>query len=400
MTRLMCVIISLLATAGTSYAAEAKKEPTSQAARKIVKIGEVRVDLKKRQVSFDSEVCLKEGVLEFLLVQWQSKTHESILHTKAKASHIHAGLLMLGLSAGKPARWSGQQMGSRFLPPAGAGLKIKVVWKDGKGNAQSADPGEWLTGQEGEDIDLPERWIFIGSDILPTGRYWAELDGEIISLTNFPSAVIDVPFHSSSVNDQRGIYANAQKIPATGTKVEVVITPLPGAEKSPDARETLEIDRFGHRSVDGQVLNEEQLEQWATRYITAHNRGMVVIRASGMARVWDIAETQSTLRLGGVREFDIQRVRPQWEMLPRAVDQARGALAEWEYKFANYRDLLEDPGKEADRVLIRIEAELRELEAHKELLEDYATRLKKSVARYRATTQPASSEDRSGEGGN
>jgi len=400
MTRLLCAAISLLCSVSAGYAADAKNPPASQPAPKVVRIGQVRVDPKNRQVSFDSEVCLCEGALEFLLVQWQSKTHESILHTKAKASHIHAGLLMLGLTAGKPARWSGQQMGGRFLPPAGPGLKIKVVWKDADGNSRGADVGEWLTGQDDQEIERPEQWIFIGSDILPDGRYWAELDGEIISLTNFASAVIDVPFRSSSVNDLRGIYADTNEIPPAGTSVEVVITPVDGAENAPDARETLEIDRFGHTLIDGQALTEEQLEKWASKYITAHDRGMVVIRADGMARVWDVAATRSILRLGGVREFDVQRVRPPWGILPRAADQARHALAQWKDKFANYRDLLEDPGRKAERTLAQIEAKLRKLEAHRELLKDYSARRKKSLTLYKATTQPASSAGGSAEGGN
>lgn len=400
MTRLLCAIISILVSAEAGLAADAKNPPASQPAPEVVRVGQVRVDLKNRQVSFDAEVCLAEGALEFLLVQWQSKTHESILHTKAKASHIHAGLLMLGLTAGKPARWSGQQMGAMFLPPGGASLKLKLVWKDADGKLQSCDAGKWLTGQDAQEIERPEHWIFIGSDILPGGRYWAELDGEIISLTNFASAVIDVPFRSSSVNDERGICANTKEIPPLGTNVEVVITPVAGAEKAPDARETVEIDRFGHRLVNGRALTEDHLEEWASKFMTAHERGMVVIRADGMARVWDIAETQSILRLGGVREFDVQRVRPRADMLPRASDQARHAMAQWKDNFVNYRDLLEDPGHKATQTLTQIEAEVRELEASKELLKDYATQLKAALATYKVTTQPASSAGGSAEGGN
>jgi len=400
MTRLLCAIISLLASVEAGFAADVKNAPASQPAPKVVRIGQVRVNLTSRQVSFDAEVCLREGALEFLMVHWQTKTHESILHTKAKSSHIHAGLLMLGLTAGKPARWSGRQMGGMFLPPAGAGLKLKMVWKDADGKSQSVDVGEWLTGQDDREIDRPEQWIFVGSDILPDGRYWAELEGEVISLTNFPSAVIDVPFRSSSANDLRDICANTNKIPPLGTKVEVVITPVVGAENAPDARETVEIDPFGHRRINGKALTEDQLEQWASKYITAHDRGMVVIRANGMARVWDVASTQSILRLGGVREFDVQRLRPPWGILPRAADQAKGALAQWKDKFINYRDLLEEPGRQAERTLAQIEAKLRELESRKELLKDYATQLKATLATYKATTQPASSTGGSAEGGN
>jgi hypothetical protein len=356
-----------------------------------VPIGLVRVDLANRQVSFDAEVCLREGAMEFIIVAWQSKTHESLLHTKALASHIHAGLLMLGLTPGKPARWGGQDALSRFLPPAGAGLKMRFDWKDANGKSHSDDAGDWLTGANDQEIERPEQWIFVGSDVLPDGRYWAELDGELVSLTNFASAVIDVPFRSSSVNDERGFFAKSDAVPPTGAKVTVVLTPVAGAEKALDAREMVEIDRFGRRRVDGQVFTEDQLEKWAGNYITAHQRGMVVIRADGMARVWDIAATQSILRLGGVREFDIQRIPPPNDLLPRSQDQARAAIAQWKDNFINYRDLLEDPGLGAERTIAQVDAELREIEAQKELLKDYAAQLAKALKTYKATTQPAGS---------
>jgi hypothetical protein len=78
-------------------------------------------------------------------------------------------------------------------------------------------------------------------------------------------------------------------------------------------------------------------------------------------------------------------------LLPRSGDQARGAIAQWKDKFINYRDLLEDPGLGAERTLAQIDAELRQIEAQKELLKDYAAQLKQALATYKATTQPAGS---------
>ena len=389
MIRFMIATTCLGVLVPAAWSADANTPPATRPAGKVVNIGLVRVDLANRQVSFDAEVCLRQGALEFLIVAWQTKTHESILQTRARGSHLHAGLLMLGLASGKPARWAEPGQGAMFLPPAGAGLKIRFNWKDANGQSHTADAADWLAGSANQEIDRPVQWIFVGSDILPGGRYWAEVYGEMISLSNFASAVIDVPFCSSSADDDLSFVAKTGAIPPTGTKVEVVLTPVAGAEKALDARETVEIDRFGRRQVDGQVLTDDQLEKWAGSYITAHDRGMVVIRADGMARVWDVAVTQSVLRLGGVREFDIQRVPPPSDLLPRAPDQARGAVAQWKDKFINYRDLLEDPALGAQRTLAQIEAELREIEAQKELLKDYAAQLTKALATYKATTRPA-----------
>jgi len=379
--------------ASSAWCADGAEQPPAKPAEKVVKIGNVSVDLAKRQVSFDAEVCLREGVLEFMIVEWKTKTHESLLQTKAKSSHVHAGLLMLGLTAGKPARWSGQEMGAMFLSPSGAAVKVQFEWTDNEGKKHLVDAADWLTGAEGQEIQLPDRWIFVGSEILPDGRYWAEVEGETVSLTNFASAVLDVPFRSSSADAERTFYAKQDAVPPVGTKLRVVITPLPGAEKAPDARATVDIDRFGRRRVDGKVMTDDDLEKWAGDYITAHERGMVVIRAAGLAYTWDVASTQSILRLGGVREFDVQRVRPSRPPLPRAADQAAVELSLWKQKFLDYRDLLEDPGLGAKRTLDDIDAELRELEARREMLKDYSTKLKAAMKRYQASTQPASTVD-------
>jgi len=395
MKRHALVLTMILGAAAGSAPAEpaAKGKPGGAPAAKTPRIGDIEVDLIERQVRLDAEVCLREGVLEFLLVAWQTKTHESILHTKAKPSHLHAALLMLGLAAGKPARWSGQDESARFLPPAGAKLAVDLLWKDGNGRSRRSAAGAWLRGAEGKKIIYPDKWIFVGSQILPDGKYWAELDGEVISVTNFASAVIDVPFKSSNANDSREFFAKTGAIPPKGTKVRVVITALPGSEKAPDARVLLEVDRFGRMRVDGKTMTGEKLQEWAAKFIQRHERGMVVIRAAGKALVHDVAEARLNLRLGGVREFDVQRVPPGTEVLPRTAEEAKQTLKKWDEKFANAHEFIQDPGQQAQRVLDQMALHFREMEARKRLLEEYAAHLRKSLARYKATTQPAGTRE-------
>jgi len=395
MKRYAMVLASVLWAVVTARAAEpAGKAPAAGApdasAKKVVAIGSVEVDLLQRQVRFDAEVCLRQGVLEFFVVAWRTKTHESILHTKAKPEHLHAGLLMLGLAPGKPARWSGQDEGARFLPPAGAEVAIELLWKDKNARAKRCQVGEWLRGAENRKCRHVDKWVFVGSQVLPDGRYWASLDGELISLSNFASAIIDVPFQSSNANEAREFFANTKAIPDVGTKVRVVLSALPGAEKAPDARVLLEVDPFGRVRVDGKPMaTPEAIQAWATKYIQRHERGMVVIRAAGKAMVHDVADARLNLRLGGVREFDVQRVPPDTAILPRTPEQARRMLEDWEGKFANARELIHDPGEQAQRVLDQMALHLRRMEARKNMLQEYEAHLRKALKGYRATSQPA-----------
>ncbi len=375
--------------AGPASAAGPTTAPAATQPGKIARIGLVRVDPVARTVSFDANVCRREGVLEFLVVAWQTKTHESILHTKARASHLHAAFLTLGLTPGKPARWTGESMDAQFLPPAGAKLHCTLKWKDAKGKAHAAPAGSWLTGPGGQEGRQITDWIFVGSEVLPDGTYWAEQDGEIVSVSNFASAVVDVPFRSSNVDRLREVFAKGDAIPAEGTKVEVVFAALPGGPTAAHARALLEIDAKGRMRIDGKGVDLPGLEAWGMKYLARHERGQVVIRAAGRALVHDVEAAHTSLRIAGVRDFVYQRLTALGEVLPRTPEQARGALAEWEDRFAHAEELIHDPAERARRTLDQIDMELKALEARKALLAEYAAHLKAAEAKYRASTQPA-----------
>lgn len=384
-----CTVASFAARAHAAPPAPrpAATAPASAPADKEAQLGLVRVDLVKRELSFDAEVCLREGVLEFLLCAWNSKTHESILHSKAKASHIHAALLLLGLHPGKPARWSGSDPEARFLPPAGPGLAISAAWKDKDGKARSADVITWLRPGDKKNLKMPTEWVFVGSEVLPDNRYWAEVDGEIISVTNFPSAVIDIPVESPNADAQRDLFAETKAIPDKGTSVTVTIRPAAGAEKCPHARSMLEIDAAGGLRIDGEPIAADKLTDWAEKFITAHDRGMVVIRSSGAALVHDVEVARAQLRLGGVREFDFQRLTIPDGPLPRTAEQVKQALEEWGRKFDKPQDYIEDPSQEAQRQLERIDLQLKALDRDRDRLKAYADQLR--AAKLKATPRKA-----------
>ena len=53
-----------------------------------------------------------------------------------------------------------------------------------------------------------------------------DVDGELICVSNFASAVMDVPMESSGNNDDRLFIANEEAIPACGTPVTMILKPL------------------------------------------------------------------------------------------------------------------------------------------------------------------------------
>lgn len=362
----------------------------------LVELPHLRVDLVKREVVFDANVCLRKGFLELLVCRRPtrdvgSKEHESILSTDARGADIHAALMLLGLTRGKPAELMPAREGqpAAVLPPRGPELKVILRWKDSDGKQRQAAPAKWLAAPKGRKQPPTDKWVFVGSDITPDGKYWADSSGDIISLSNFASAVIDVPFQSTSVNDALEFIANTPAIPPKGTRVEVVLTPLPGAAGADHARALLEIDRFGRLTAEGKPVLFDELTEWGRAYVKRHATGRVVIRSAARAISADVERARTELRFGGVediREHRLVTVRP---LLPRTGPQARRALAQYRKLFADYQWAIPDPVEAAEGQLKEIEWELRELKRLESLWKEYRTHLKGQLDKHRASTQPA-----------
>ena len=56
---------------------------------------------------------------------------------------------------------------------------------------------------------------------------YAADDGDLITVANFATAILDLPIASSANDADRGFSANTAKIPPVGTEVFVFLTPRP-----------------------------------------------------------------------------------------------------------------------------------------------------------------------------
>ena len=355
----------------------------------VVTLGQVKADRARREITVSAQVCLRKGNLEFLLCRWGAKTHESIFHTRAMAADLHAALLALGLSPGTPAEWRSDEEGrGRFLPPRGARLTIHAAWRNKQGARTRIDVSRLVAVRGAGKTAPPKQWVFVGSDVLGGGRYWADLEGGMISVANLASAVIDVPFESPRGLDERTFLANTETIPQVGTVVDLIIRPLPGAEKARHARATLEIDATGGFRLDGRAAGAGGLQRQAEAFIARHALGTVVIRAHPRALAADIAMVRGQLQMAGVRRIDHQWSDLAEAVLPRTAGQLSRAMKDWARRLANPAEYLENSSVSARRTLDRIRRELSDLKGRRELLSRYAEELHKAMARRKPRTQP------------
>jgi hypothetical protein len=183
----------------------------------------VWVDMKEKAVIADGQVSLTKGMLEMFACTRNTKEHESIVSVDTKAFLVHTGLLTLGVEPGHPARFQ-----PKYEPAEGPEIEITVQWKDEKGKLQSARAQDWI-----RDIrtQKPMAYPFVFGGSLfwkdpETGKqhYQAE-GGDFVCVSNFGTAMIDIPIKSSQSNEELGFEAFAEKIPALGTPVRLVFKP-------------------------------------------------------------------------------------------------------------------------------------------------------------------------------
>lgn len=102
----------------------------------------VLLDLAGKRVLLKAEVCLTQGLLEMLLCPKHTKEHESILAINAKAYTIHTGLLAIGCTEGKAAKYDPDT--GVFTPPSGQVVDVFLHWTDEMGNLHREKAQHWV----------------------------------------------------------------------------------------------------------------------------------------------------------------------------------------------------------------------------------------------------------------
>ena len=142
---------------------------------------------------------------------------------------VHAALLAVGARVGHPVRFDPE-----FEPPTGTEISIEVRWLDRKKKWQSMPAQKWIrnirTGKP-----MKHNWVFAGSGFWKDERsgeefYMAEA-GDLICVSNFSSATLDVPFQSSQVNDGLLFEPYTENVPELGTPVRLVLRPKLDSKK-------------------------------------------------------------------------------------------------------------------------------------------------------------------------
>jgi hypothetical protein len=207
----------------TAPAKPAPKLPEPKGAKRLSPDYDVWLDPKQRAVIVDGQVSLREGMLEMFACTRNTKEHESIISANTKAALVHAALLGLGAEQGHPV-----QFVPKYRPPSGTEVDVTVMWVDENGKEQTAKAQDWVKDIQTEKA-MKHPFVFAGSffrtDPETKKRYYQAEGGDFICVSNFSTAMLDIPVESSPTEAELLFEAYTDRIPPLGAPVRIILKP-------------------------------------------------------------------------------------------------------------------------------------------------------------------------------
>ena len=198
---------------------------------------EIWIDFRNKEVIVAGTICLARGPLEMFACPANTKEHESVVSVNALSSEVHAALIALGAEPGSPCQWDPE-----YKPATGPIVDIRLTWFDDEQNKTVEAPAPSMIRNSRTRKPMTHQWVFGGSQLWEdpdTGDkiYYGDA-GEMVCLSNFSTATMDLTVESSQSNDGLLFEAFTENIPPIGTKVYMHLKPGKRIEPESDTKKT------------------------------------------------------------------------------------------------------------------------------------------------------------------
>lgn len=208
---------------GTSTAAAPVKPDRHPELKRLSPTGEVWIDPRTKEVVVGGTIALDSGPLEyFACLERSGKEHESIVAARSSARLVHAALLAIGLEPGSPVAFDPD-----YVPAKGPRVAVRMRWRDASGANRETPAQDWIrNSRTGRRLDTD--WVFAGSSFWRDprdGKEYYEADGgDLICVSNFPTATLDLPIESSQSNEALLFEVFEGRVPPRGTEVDMILS--------------------------------------------------------------------------------------------------------------------------------------------------------------------------------
>ena len=280
----------------------------------------IHIDWSTGTVAFEARVVLRRGPLELLACSPGTREHESILLVPARPIHMYQAMGLVGLDPGAPPRFDSERQ--QVVPASGQALEIVVRYRQ-DGVVQTVPAQWWLldTGTRKPPATVP--WVFAGSRFVDRGGLAAEVEGTLVCVVDFSSALIAMGSTHSADNASLWLEANTKVIPPVGTPCTLLV------RAKVDGRMEVVIDAGGVMRVDGAAVAVKELAARLKASKTDRGRVGLVVRA-GASESSDVVDwVIASLAVAGVDAAAIEvwpLEPPVWPAEPaagRAAPRAR-----------------------------------------------------------------------------
>ena len=194
--------------------------PVTKISPDVFGIGDVRLDGKKRSITFPASVNMTNGVIEYLLVSSHGKLHESLLKTDVEPTQLHTAKLLLDPKTRAPQPLVAPANASNTSSEiTGDAIKISLNWR--VGDKEKNCPAEDLIFNTRTESPMNRGdWIYTGSRFIE-GTFMAQRERSLISTIADLDALIENPRPGRESDDIWQV--NATNTPPLNTPVQVTI---------------------------------------------------------------------------------------------------------------------------------------------------------------------------------
>lgn len=175
-----------------------------------IKIGDITIHRKEKEISFPGNVNMTSGDLEVLIAMPHGRIHESLLVSDIDPMKLQIALLLIGAENGS--RDGGEKI------PQGTILNIDVQPKGGK----RVPVENWLFNKRTSKGMETYGWVFVGSSFTHDMLCLAKEEGNIVNVWSFGNTVLDNP--ASTGNEDDFIIVNSDTVPKYGTQATVYLS--------------------------------------------------------------------------------------------------------------------------------------------------------------------------------